>query len=155
MKALQHWILKWYVGNYHMIQQSHSWVYIQRKTWFKKIYALQWALFTISKACEMKVTQLCLTLCDPMDYTGHSTGVGSPVPFSRGSSQPRVQTQVSCIAGGFFTSWATSKQPKCPSACMDKEDVVQVYSGLLLSHKKNEIMPLAAAWVDLEIVITE
>ena len=25
-------------------------------------------------------------------------------PFSWGSSQPRYQTQVSCIAGGFFTS---------------------------------------------------
>ena len=25
-------------------------------------------------------------------------------PFSRGSSQPRDQTQVSCIAGRFFTS---------------------------------------------------
>ena len=30
-------------------------------------------------------------------------------PFSRGSSQPRDQTQVSCIAGRFFTSWATGK----------------------------------------------
>ena len=29
------------------------------------------------------------------------------VPFSRGSSQPRDQTQVSCIASGFFTVWAT------------------------------------------------
>ena len=28
-------------------------------------------------------------------------------PFSRGSSQPRDQTQVSLIAGGFFTCWAT------------------------------------------------
>ena len=27
--------------------------------------------------------------------------------FSRGSSQPRDQTQLSCIAGGFFTSWGT------------------------------------------------
>ena len=26
------------------------------------------------------------------------------VPFTRGSSQPRDQTQVSCIAGRFFTS---------------------------------------------------
>ena len=25
-------------------------------------------------------------------------------PFSRGSSQPRDRTQISCIAGGFFTS---------------------------------------------------
>ena len=30
-------------------------------------------------------------------------------PFSRGSSQPRDQTQVSHIAGGFFTSWATGE----------------------------------------------
>ena len=28
-------------------------------------------------------------------------------PFSRRSSQPRNRTQVSCIAGGFFTGWAT------------------------------------------------
>ena len=28
-------------------------------------------------------------------------------PFSRGSFQPMDQTQVSHIAGGFFTSWAT------------------------------------------------
>ena len=28
-------------------------------------------------------------------------------PFSRGSSQPRDQIQVSCNVGGFFTSWAT------------------------------------------------
>ena len=31
------------------------------------------------------------------------------VAFSRGSSQPRDQSQVSCIAGGFFTRWDTGK----------------------------------------------
>ena len=31
------------------------------------------------------------------------------VPFSKGSSQLRDQTQVSCIAGRFFTIWATRK----------------------------------------------
>ena len=30
-------------------------------------------------------------------------------PISKGSSQPRNQTQVSHIAGGFFTSWATKE----------------------------------------------
>ena len=30
------------------------------------------------------------------------------VPFSRGSSRPRDRTQVSCIAGKFFTIWATA-----------------------------------------------
>ena len=29
------------------------------------------------------------------------------IPFSRGSSQPRDWTQVSCIEGRFFTIWAT------------------------------------------------
>ena len=32
---------------------------------------------------------------------------GTAIPFSRGSSQPRDWTRISCIAGGFFTSWAT------------------------------------------------
>ena len=38
---------------------------------------------------------------------------------------------------------------------MDKEDVVYIYiySGRLLSHKKNEIRPSAATLMDLESVI--
>ena len=35
---------------------------------------------------------------------------------------------------------------------MDKEDVVHIYNGILLSHKK-EIVPFAEIWMDLEIVI--
>ena len=61
---------------------------------------------------EVKVVQWCLTLCDPIDYTAHGilqAGILEWVnfPFSRESSQPRNQTQVSRIVGGFFTSWAT------------------------------------------------
>ena len=33
------------------------------------------------------------------------------IPFSRGSSQPRDWTQVSCIAGRFFTVWANREAP--------------------------------------------
>ena len=34
------------------------------------------------------------------------------MPSSRDSSQPRDQPQVSCIAGGFFTMWATREAPE-------------------------------------------
>ena len=113
--------------------------------------------FYISSSVLHLVTQLCLTLCDPMDCSllgssvygdspGKNNGMGchalfqgifptqgsnpglqhcrgilyhlsyqeSPVtlewvanPFSRGSSWPRNQIGVPCIAGEFFTSWAT------------------------------------------------
>ena len=58
---------------------------------------------------KVKVDQLCPTLCDPMGYTVYGilqTRILEwvAIPFSRGSSQPRDQTQVSCIAVGFFTS---------------------------------------------------
>ena len=61
---------------------------------------------------KVKVTQSCLTLCKPMDYTVHGilqVRILEWVAFlsSRGSFQPRDWTQVSCIAGRFFTSRAT------------------------------------------------
>ena len=49
-----------------------------------------------------------------MDYIAHGILQARMLewvafPFFRGSSQPRGQTQVSCIAGRFFTSWATKE----------------------------------------------
>ena len=64
-----------------------------------------------------RVAQLCPTLCDPMDCSLPGSSVHGisqgrileckAIPFSKGSSQHRDQTWVSCIAGGFFTVWAT------------------------------------------------
>ena len=66
---------------------------------------------------ESEISSVCPTRCNPMDYTVHGILQArilewAALPFSRGSSQPRDWTQVSCIAGGFFTSWVTREAQK-------------------------------------------
>ena len=63
--------------------------------------------------CVCLVAQSCLTLCDPMDCRLPGSSVHGilqaiilewvAMPFSGGSYQPRDQTQISHIEGGFFT----------------------------------------------------
>ena len=65
----------------------------------KHIYILETYYYV-----KVKVTQLCPTHRDPMDYIVHGILQARILecvafPFSRGSSQPRGQTQVSHIAG--------------------------------------------------------
>ena len=62
---------------------------------------------------KVLVTQLSPTPCDPMVCSPPGSSVHGilqarilewvAMPFSRGSSQPRDQTHVSCTAGRFFT----------------------------------------------------
>ena len=72
-----------------------------------------------SSSVAVLVTQFCPTVWDPTDCSPPGSSVHGilqerilewiAVPFSRGSSWPRDRTQVSCIAGKFFTIWATGK----------------------------------------------
>ena len=80
--------------------------------------------------------KLCLTLCDPMDYSPPGSSARGTVQArileciaissSRESSQPRHQTQISQIVGRFFIVWATREAPYiyfaeshelCPTLC--------------------------------------
>ena len=68
-----------------------------------------------------KSLQLCLTLCNHMDYSPLGSSVHGilqtrilewvATPFSRGSPQPRARTWVSCIGGRFFTIWDIREAP--------------------------------------------
>ena len=60
------------------------------------------------KKVNMSVTQSCLTLCVAhqaplsMEFSRQEYQNRYSIPFTRGYSQPRDQTLVSCIAGGFY-----------------------------------------------------
>ena len=71
-------------------------------------------LYIPTSESESEVAQSCSTLCDPMDCSLPGSSVHGifqaivlewiAISFSRGSSRPRDPTQVSRIAGAFFTS---------------------------------------------------
>ena len=60
-------------------------------------------------AVKLLVAQLCPTLCNPMDpplsmeFSRQEYWSGLDILLSKGSSQPRDQSHVSCMAGEFFT----------------------------------------------------
>ena len=73
-------------------------------------------LISVCVVCVL-VAQLYPTLCDPMDCAPQAPLVHGifqarvlewvAISFSRASSQPRDRIQILCIAGRFFTVWAT------------------------------------------------
>ena len=109
------------------------------------------------------VAQLCPTLCEIMDIGQARILEWVASSFSSGSSWPRYQTQVSYIAGRFFTIWATGEASQItidfpltrdlplppPTACLYSRchrlpqpsavfvtsgPILVLYSGYIFSH---------------------
>ena len=92
------------------------------------------------------VTQSCLTLCNPVDYSPPGSSVcgilqarileGVAILFSRGSSQPRDQTHISWMAGGMSHqgSWASAQmllwisEHRSPSPCTLPKSVTHIFT---------------------------
>ena len=91
--------------------------YISLVEWLWSLAPFFWLNCFLIVESESEVTQSWPTLCDPMDCSLRGSSVHGifkarvlewvAISFSRGSSQPRDQTQVSCIASRCFTVWAT------------------------------------------------
>ena len=99
---------------------------------------------------EVKVTQLCPTLWDAMDYTVHGFLQARRLewlafPFPRGSSQPRDWTQIFHIAGRFFTSWAT-REAQHRSVIIYKANITNLKqkkdSTMIIVETFNTLLPL-------------
>ena len=93
---------------------------VDAENWFNDFFfkAVTYIFICVWCVCVL-VAQTCPTLCDPTNCSPWGFSVHGilqarilkwvAIPFSRGSSWPRDQTQVSHIARRFFTFWATGK----------------------------------------------
>ena len=90
-----------------------------------------------------EVAQSCPTLCDPVDCGLPDSSVHGilqarvlewgATAFSRGSSQPRDQTQVSRIGGRRFKLWATREAPSMchrPTSMLSACELPSCYTGV-------------------------
>ena len=101
----------------------------------------------ILQICSFKGEVLCPTLCNPMDCSLPVSSVYGifqarilewvAISFSRGSSQPRDRTLVSCNAGRRFTIWATREaqvRGKVPQNHSQGPDIPWLTHSLEKSH---------------------
>ena len=107
----------------------------QKKRWFVLLAWVAIPFFTVSSQA------MDWTHCRWIIY--QLSNQGSPrllewvaYPFSTRSSKPRNRTRVSCIASGFFTSWATKEapHPTQPPFCKDPLFFHQTDTGKLGSQ---------------------
>ena len=78
------------------------------------------------------------------------------ISFSRGSSQPRDQTHVSCIAGRFFTVWAMREAPFLANmvAKVASRNWVYIAVCLLLNRNlKEKWLALLVLKIDIDVWI--
>ena len=119
---------------------------------------------TSQPSVKVKVAQSCPTLCDPMDCSPAGSSICGilwaripewvAVPFSRGSSQPGDRTQVSRIAGGFFSATEGTLVAEKASATLSGPGLLSFHGAHRVSIQfgirqtwVRMLSPLRTSWV--------
>ena len=129
---IQSWFHSRLTGLISLLSKGRSRVLPNTMIWRHRFFSIQPSLLSNSHihtcvyvcvcvcvcVCVL-VAQLCLTLCNPTDYSPPGFSVHGilqarilewiAIPFSKRTSHLRDQTLVSLITGRFFTVWATGK----------------------------------------------
>ena len=92
-----------------------------------RVWNLEPGYLSFNPGCRCSVAKSCLTLCDPMDYSTPGSSVHGilqartlewlAMPSSRGSSQLRNQTHVSCIGRWVLSVQLSAVAQSCPTLC--------------------------------------
>ena len=122
---IQGWFPLGFTGLIALLSKGLSRVFSSTTVWKHQFFSVQSSLWSSSHIHTRLLEEPCAVLnCSVMSnsWTAWTVARQAPLfmgilqvrivewaamPFSRGSFQPRDQTQVSHISGGFFTVWAT------------------------------------------------
>ena len=116
-----------------------------RRCFLSKVYFTQnngfeirpWSLVCIWKkesvSCPVVYNSLQPMDCSPPGSSVHGILQAKilewvAIPFSRGSSQPRDQIQISCIAGEFFIIWTTKQKQNLSRSKTSSGALIQIVS---------------------------
>ena len=96
---------------------------------------------------SLSVAQSCPALCDPMDYSPPGSSVHGisrarilewvAISLSRGSSRPRDQNCISCLAGGSFTWEAQNNKCNLTNNIIPESSLYLKGDMEIVSEKKN------------------
>ena len=135
-----HWRREWQTTSIFLPWEPHK-----QYEKAKKYDAERWTPQVGEGESESEVAQLCPTLCDPTDCSLPGSSVHGifqalvlewiAVSFSRGSSQPRARTRVSCIVDRRFTE-ITPERMKRQS---QRENNAQLWVWLVVEVKSNAL----------------
>ena len=99
----------------------------------------------------------CFWLCDPMDYSLPGSSVHGTlqakilewvaVPFSTGSSQPRNQPRVTCVAGRFLMSWATRETLKLAAKLKWEQPILWIVLVLRFRSAQSRMVAASHMWL--------
>ena len=118
---MQAWLMSFSPTPHCFSWQEELWPWhlaLTLKTQYPSLEQVHWLLIQGLRVllCLYLAVQSCLTHCNPMDCSLPGSSVQGilqarilewvAMPSSRGSSQPRYQTQVSHLAGRFFPLWS-------------------------------------------------
>ena len=99
---------------------------------------------TVAEVMRLKDTHSTYRQTHPRKRSAH---------LSRGNSTLKRYTLTHVYCSTVYRSHDVEATYVSINRWMDKENMVHIHSGILLGHKKDEIIPFAITWMDLHLIM--
>ena len=114
---------------------------------FALLVAMQAAAATLENSVEGPQKTKNRTTLQPSNCTTRHLSTGYKSAVWKGHMHPHVYSST------VNNSQSMERAQMSIDGWMDKEDVVYIYNGVSLGNQKNEILPFATTWMELEAIM--